>query len=137
MQCLKNYFYTDQFYKITEEGDQISMTGNTPYVYILHIYKGKKYHFVKPNESYKLEYPYKLLGLSVQFHKTFILPPDSFVIKGNEFTIPFLKWLCKHYLMITYKESPTITVIDEDACMMKGNSFCVNNTLKNDIKYII
>jgi len=136
MQWLKNLWFTHQYYKITEEGDQVSIFETVPYKYILHIEHGKKYHFIKPRESYKIECPYKVIGLSVHFNQTFILPPESFIITGNEFTEPVLKWMCKHYLWTTYVPKATFAVIDEHAVMRQGNSFSVNNTLEKDIKYI-
>ena len=57
MQWIRNWFYEHQFYKITAQGDQVSMMESTPYAYILHIQNrnGLKYHFIK--DSYTIDVP--------------------------------------------------------------------------------
>ena len=88
MQWLKNWWYNDQYYKITSEGEQRNMEDDVYFEYILHIHKSSKglqYHFINPGESYKIVNPYDVIGLSFTVHnKTYILSPHSFLIKGNE-----------------------------------------------------
>ena len=127
MQWLKNKWFTHQYYKITKEGDQISMMEDDPHSYILHIYNDGhiRYHFIKPGQSYKIEYPPKILGLSVTYDKVhYLLPTESFVIKGNEFTPIIQKWLCKHYLGIKPHVNGEFTLIDKDACIICCENFC-------------
>jgi len=135
MQWLKNKLFTHQYYKITNEGDQVSMMENVPYSYILHIYNDGhiRYHFIKPGQSYKIEYPPKILGLSVTYDKVhYLLPTESFVIKHNEFTPTIQKWLCKHYLGIKPQENGEFTIIDQDACILCCEKLFINNI--NNIK---
>lgn len=136
MQWIKNRVYRDQYYKITKEGDQKSMYDFGPYEYILHIHNDGilKYHFIK--EEYDLVYPYKVLGMNINFEdESYIVPAESFFIKGNElFTEPLTLWLCKHYLNISPRKKCTLTLIDEHANMYKCNCIVVDNNLKNDIK---
>jgi hypothetical protein len=42
MQWLKNWWYNDQYYKITSEGDQRSMEEDVPFDTILQIHKTTK-----------------------------------------------------------------------------------------------
>jgi hypothetical protein len=135
MQWLKNKLFTHQYYKITNEGDQVSMMENVPHSYILHIYNDGhlRYHFIKPGKSYKIEYPPKILGLSVTYDNVhYILPTESFVIKHNEFTPTIQKWLCKHYLYIKPHENGQFTMIDQDACIHCCETLFINNI--NNIK---
>jgi len=136
MQWIKNRVYRDQYYKITKEGDQKSMYDFGPYEYILHIYNdgSLKYHFIK--DDYAKIYPYKVLGMNINFDDdSYIVPAESFFIKGNElFTEPLTLWLCKHYLNIPPRKKCTLTLIDEHADMYKCNCIVVDNNLKNDIK---
>ena len=120
IQLFKNRWYKHQYYKITDEGDQMSMLENVPYSYILHIQSDRhvRYHFIKKGGSYELTYPPKILGLSVTYDDVqYILPTESFVIQDNEFTPIVQKWLCKHYLYIPPHEHGTFTIIDKDACI--------------------
>ena len=136
MQWLKNKLFTHQYYKITDNGDQVSMMENVKHDYILHIYNDGhiRYHFIKLGQSYKLEYPTKILGLSVMYNDiTYILPTESFVIKHNEFNSTIQKWLCKHYLYRKYGKAEW-TILDDTVMLHQGSCICVNNELKNDIK---
>ena len=136
MQWLKNWWYNDQYYKITSEGEQRNMEDDVFFEYILHIYKSSKglqYHFIKPGESYKIVNPYDVIGLSFTVHnKTYILSPHSFLIKGNEWNEIFIKWLCK-YLGIYYGQG-TIALLDRNIILYSGTYLKVMNELKNDIK---
>ena len=136
MQWLKNWWYNDQYYKITSEGEQRNMEDDVFFEYILHIYKSSKglqYHFIKPGESYKIVNPYDVIGLSFTVHnKTYILSPHSFLIKGNEWNEIFMKWLCK-YLGIYYGQG-TIALLDRNIILYSGTYLKVMNELKNDIK---
>ena len=136
MQWLKNKLFTHQYYKITKEGDQLSMFDPSPFEYILHIHKslkGLQYHFIKPGESYKIVNPYDVIGLSFTVHnKTYILSPHSFLIQGNEWNEIFMRWLCK-YLGIYYGQG-TIALLDRNIILYSGTYLKVMNELKNDIK---
>jgi hypothetical protein len=136
MQWFKNRWYTNQFYKITAEGKQLSMMSTEDYVYILHIQnKGTmKYHFITDN--YTLTCPYKVLGMSVNINnKDYILPPNDFLVKGNElFNETFTLWLCKHYLYITPINTCKVAILDENADFHFGSLMNVDNNIKNDIK---
>jgi hypothetical protein len=138
MQWIKNRVYRDQYYKITKEGDQTSVYDFGPYEYILHIHNNGTltYHFIKDQYDYVMVKPYKVLGMNVHFEKgSYLLPPESFFIKGNElFKETLTLWLCKHYLRIPPRKKCTLTVIDENADMYKCNYVVVDNNLKNDIK---
>ena len=128
MQWLKNKWFTHQYYKITKEGDQVSMMENISHVYILHIYNDGhiRYHFIKPGQSYKIKYPLKLLGLSVTYDMVhYILPTESFVIEHNDFNSTVQKWLCKHYLHIPPQDNGQFTIIDQDACISVCDNFKV------------
>jgi len=136
MQCIKNWWYTDQYYKITPEGDQRNMEDDVNFDTILHIHrspKGLQYHFINPGESYKIVHPYDVIGLSFTIHdKTYLLSPHSFLIQGNEWNEVFMKWLCK-YLGVSYGEG-TIALLDRNVTLYSGTYLKVNNELKNDIK---
>ena len=85
MQWFKNRWYKNQYYKITSDGTQVSMMDNCEYKYILHIQQNK-YHFIK--NEYTLTYPYKVLGMSVRIRdKEYIIPPNDFLVGGNELFI--------------------------------------------------
>ena len=134
MQWIKNQWYTDQFYKITKEGDQKSMYDESPFDYILHIHKGLHYHFLKPGDSYQIKHPYTVLGLSITLDdQCYVLPASSFLIQGNRLDHTFVRWLCKHYL---YRSPGKVewTVVDNQVQLHKGTEIHVNNELKNDIK---
>jgi hypothetical protein len=118
MQWLKNKCFTHQYYKITEDGSQVSMMENVPHSYVLHIYNDGhvRYHFIKLGQSYKLDYSTTILGLSVTYNNVpYLLPTESFAIQKNEFTPTIQKWLCKHYLHISPQENGKFTWIDQDA----------------------
>ena len=136
MQWLKNWWYNDQYYKITLNGEQLSMEYDDVFEYILHIHKSSKglqYHFIKPGESYKIVNPYDVIGLSFTVHnKTYILSPHSFLIQGNEWNDIFMRWLCK-YLGVPY-ENGTIALLDRNIILYSGTYLKVINELKNDIK---
>jgi hypothetical protein len=137
MQWLKNKWYTHQYYKITEDGDQVSIYDSQKAYYILHIQNEGQliYHFIVPRTSYVIQQPYDLLGLSIELKKSYILPPTQFMIKGNQLgSTVFMKWLCKHYLGISFREYWQIHCIDTDANLYSGNTLYVDNTLKKDIK---
>jgi hypothetical protein len=121
MQWIKNYLYKDQYYKITKEGDQRRL----------------QYHFIKPYDSYEIVVPYKVLGLSVYLNsKTYVIPPHSFFIQGNElFHETFFLWLCKHYLFIQPCQGTT-TIIDENIDIHTSSFLKVNNAFENDINVI-
>jgi len=135
MQWIKNKWYTDQYYKITKEGDQKSMYDASPFEYILHMHKDvvMKYHFLKPGDSYQIKHPYNVLGLSVTIDQCYVLPASSFLIQGNELGDTFLLWLCKHYLHIPPGKGEW-TILDTQVQLHKGMLIHVNNELKNDIK---
>ena len=133
MQWIKNWWYTDQYYKITKEGGQKSMYDESPFEYILHIHKGL-YHFLKPGDSYQIKHPYSVLGLSITIDDhCYVLPASSFLIKGNRLDDTFVRWLCKHYLKCAYGKHEW-TVVDTQVQLHKGTTLHVNNELKNDIK---
>ena len=70
-------------------------------------------------------------------NKSYIVPSESFFIKGNElFSEPLTLWLCKHYLHIKPQKC-TLTLIDENVDIYKCNYVVVNNNLKNDIKCLV
>jgi hypothetical protein len=137
MQWIKNWWYTDQYYKITKEGDQKSIYDSTPFEYILHMHKtdiGMQYHFLKPGDSYQIRLPYSVLGLSISINENcYVLQPSSFLIQGNELGDIFVAWLCKHYLNRKYGKAEW-TILDDTVMLHQGSSICVNNELKNDIK---
>jgi hypothetical protein len=137
MQWIRNWFYEHQFYKITAQGDQVSMMESVPYSYILHIQNknGLKYHFIQ--DSYTIEIPYEIIGLSVYIRDTaYILPPKEFILKGNElFTETLTLWLCKHYLYIPPSSESTLTLIDSNIDVHTCSKLIVQNNLQNDIKY--
>jgi hypothetical protein len=136
MQWFKNRWYTNQYYKITEDGTQVSMMDPCNYKYILHIQNKDtlKYHFITDN--YTLTCPYKILGMSVNIRNNeYILPPNSFLVKGNElFNKTFTLWLCKHYLYITPTNTCKVVILDENADIHFGSLINVDTNLKNDIK---
>ena len=136
MQWLKNWWYTDQYYKITSEGEQRNMEEDVPFETILHIHKspkGMQYHFINAGESYKIVNPYDVIGLSFTVNNnTYLLSPHSFLLEGNEWNKVFMKWLCR-YLGITYGEG-TIALLDRNITLYSGTYLKVNNDLKNDIK---
>jgi hypothetical protein len=138
IQWIRNWFYEHQFYKITAQGDQVSMMDSTPYAYILHIQRigcGLKYHFIK--DSYQLITPYEIVGMSIFINdKSYILPSNEFIVQGNElFTEPLTLWLCKHYLYIEPSSESTLTIIDENIDIHSCSNLIVQNNLQNDIKY--
>jgi len=129
-------FYTDQYYKITKEGEQKNMYDASPFDYILHMHKDvvMQYHFLKPGDSYQIKHPYTVLGLSVTIEdKCYVLPSSSFLIQGNELGDTFLLWLCKNYLHISPGKGEW-TIVDTQVQLHKGKFIHVNNELKNDIK---
>jgi len=136
MQRFRNWWYNDQYYKITKDGEQRSMWSNAKHESILHIHKspqGLQYHFIKPGESYKIVNPYDVIGLSFTVRdKTYLLSPHSFLIQGNEWDEVFMKWLCKH-LGIPF-EMGTIGLLDSNITLYNGHYLKVQNDLKNDIK---
>lgn len=134
MQWCKNKIYEDQYYKITKDGDQRSMMDGSPCEYILHIHKNNKtlqYHFIKPYHSYEIQTPYTVLGMAVHIHsKAYIIPADSFLIRGNElFNETFMLWMCKHYLYIKPCKSCVATIIDTDATIHSRTILVVENQL--------
>jgi hypothetical protein len=138
-QWIRNRLYKDQFYKITSEGDQVSMMDSTPHVSILHIHRasdGLKYHFI--THSYELVVPYEVIGMSVYIHDTsYILPAKEFVIQENDLFSPSLTlWLCKHYLYIEPTTECTLTLIDANINVHHCSRLVVQNNLQNDIKCI-
>jgi hypothetical protein len=135
MQWIKNWWYTDQYYKITKEGDQKSMYDASPFEYILHIHNNGSlnYHFLKPGDSYQLKHPYTVLGLSITLDQCYVLPASSFLIKGNRLDDTVVRWLCKQYLKCDYGTYEW-TVVDTQVQLHKGTEIHVNNELKNDIK---
>ena len=137
MQWIRNRLYENQFYKITAQGDQVSMMETIPYSYILHIQNrnGLKYHFI--TDSYTIEIPYEVIGLSVYIQGTaYILPPKEFILKGNDlFTESLTLWLCKHYLYIEPCRESMLTLIDSNIDVHTCSKLLVQNNLQNDIKY--
>jgi len=136
MQWIKNKWYTDQYYKITKEGDQKSMYDTSPFEYILHMHKTAKsmnYHFIKPGDSYQSIFPYSVLGLSFTLHEHCYVLPTSFLMKGNELGDTVMSWLCKHYLYVTPGKGEWC-VLDDKIQLHYGSIIHVNNDLKNDIK---
>jgi hypothetical protein len=78
---------------------------------------------------------YETLGLSIELSKSYELPAKQFIIKGNQLgSTVFIKWLCKHYLGISFHEYWKIHCIDAEANVYSGNTLYVENTLKKDIK---
>jgi len=137
MQWLYNQWYTHQYYKITEEGEQVSIYDSKKAHYILHIKNEGQlyYHFIVPGESYDIQVPYEVLGLSVELDRPYLLPFKQFMIKGNQIgSTVFMKWLCRYYLGISFREYWEVHCIDEDANIYSGNILYVENTLKKDIK---
>jgi hypothetical protein len=138
MQWLKNRWYQDQYYKITIDGNQVSMMDTCAFKYILHIQHKDttKYHFIV--NEYTLNSPYKVLGMSIRIGgKDYILPPNDFIVSGNElFNEIFTLWLCKHYLYISPHITCTVTILDENADMHTCSLLKVHNNLQNDIKCI-
>ena len=136
IQWFKNKVQEHQFYKITKDGDQVSMMETIPYAYILHIQNkdGLKYHFI--TDSYEVVVPYKAIGMSVYIQDTsYILPPQEFILEGNNlFNETLTLWLCKHYLYITPCETSKLTVIDENIEIHTCDILHVHNQLQNDIK---
>jgi hypothetical protein len=137
MQWFKNWWYQDQYYKITKEGEQKNIYDECSFEYILHMHKTEKamyYHFIKPGDSYQIKHPYSVIGLSITLNNFwYVLPAASFLIQGNELGETFMLWLCKHYLY----RSPAYgqwTVIDNQVNVYEGKTIHVNNELKNDIK---
>lgn len=130
-------YYTHQYYKITADGEQRSIYDSCKESYILHIHHDDhtiKYHFISGN--YEVIQPYKVLGLSIQIrNKTYLLPPQSFIIKDNVlFDRPLLRWLCIYYLGIMPADTCKITAIDDRANLYCGNCISVNKSLEKDIK---
>lgn len=137
MQSIKNWWYQDQYYKITKEGDQKSIYDSSPFEYILHMHKtskGMQYHFLKPGDSYQIRLPYSVLGLSISINDDcYVLQPSSFLIQGNNLGEIFTLWLCKHYLYRKHGKAEW-TILDDTVMLHQGTTICVNNELKNDIK---
>lgn len=137
MQSIKNWWYQDQYYKITKEGDQKSIYDSSPFEYILHMHKttkGMQYHFLKPGDSYQIHLPYSVLGLSITINEVcYVLQPSSFLIQGNDLGEIFVLWLCKHYLYRKHGKAEW-TILDNTVMLYQGSTICVNNELKNDIK---
>lgn len=136
MQWIKS---THQYYKITSEGEQKSIYDKCKESYILHIYNDHgvmKYHFIPPNGDYEMKSPYTVLGISIRIrNRTYLLPPSSFIWKGNVlFDRPLLRWLCIHYLGIMPADTCTVIAIDSDANLYSGERICVNTSLEKDIK---
>jgi len=138
MQWLYNKLYKHQFYKITKDGEQLSMLNNSEFEYILHIQNDGKltYHFMK--ENYSLIKPYSVLGMSVTIQNNqYVIPSEQFIVQDNElFTDTLTLWLCKHYLHIPPCNKCTITILDENADIQIAELLTVQNNLKNDIKCI-
>ena len=57
---------------------------------------------------------YKLLGIHVKVGSCEMnVAPDQFVVEGSTvFSVPFKRWLCRHYLHTPYA-AMTVTIIDE------------------------
>ena len=138
MQFIKNWWYTDQYYKIAADGTQVSIYDSSEYVYILHIYKsptGLRYRFIKPGQSYQssalsysifglsltIEHSYTLWGLSITTHRSHILPVKSFFIEGNTLDDTIVLWVCKHYLHVTPGKS-LWTIIDDQVRLHTGKT---------------
>jgi len=139
MQWLKNWWYNDQYYKITKEGNQKNIYDDSPFEYILHMHKtnkGMQYHFLKPGNSYEIKHPYHVLGLSITINnQCYVLPSYSFLIQGNELGDVFISWLCKHYLYIKHGQGQW-SIVDDNVTLHQGCAIFVNNELKNDIKLV-
>lgn len=137
MQWLYNKLYTHQYYKITEDGEQVSIYDSQKAHYILHIQNDSQlyYHFIIPGESYEIKVPYGVLGISVEIGKSYVLPYQQFMVRGNQIgNTVFMKWLCKYYLGIPFQQYWKIHCIDTDANLYSGHTLYVDNTLKKDIK---
>jgi len=130
---MKNWWYTDQYYKITKEGDQKSIYDSSPFEYILHMHKtakGMQYHFLKPGDSYQIRLPYSVLGLSITINEDcYVLQPSSFLIQGNNLGEIFVRWLCKHYLYRKHGKAEW-TILDDTVMLHQGSTIFVNNELK-------
>ena len=137
MQWFKNWWYQEQYYKITKEGDQKSIQDEGAFEFILHMRKNNKemhYHFIKPGDSYQIKHPYTAIGLSITIDGfCYVLPVSSFLIQGNRLGETFMLWLCKHYLYRTPMYGQWM-IVDKDVTIYQGTMIHVNNELKNDIK---
>jgi len=137
MQWVYNKLYTHQYYKITEDGEQVSIYDSKKAHYILHIQNDGElyYHFIIPGKSYEITTPYEVMGLSVEMGNSYLLPCKTFMIKGNEVgSTVFMKWLCRYHLGIRFQPYWRIHCIDMDANLYSGHTLYVDNTLKKDIK---
>lgn len=136
MQWLKNRLLTHQYYKITKDGDQLSIFDPSPFEYILHIehVNSLRYHFIK--DSYEINIPYRICGMSVTIYDIdYNIPPNDFVVEGNDlFCETLTLWLCKHYLNIYPTTQSYITIIDENMDIYMGASINIKKHLQNDIK---
>lgn len=142
MQFIKNWWYTNQYYKITSDGTQKSIYDSSEHVYILHIHKsptGLQYKFIKPGQSYQTKpLPYTIFGLSVTIehtsifglstHRSYILPVKSFLLEGNTLDDTIVLWLCKNYLHVTPGKS-LWTIIDDKVRLHTGKTIRFGDTI--------
>ena len=106
MQFIKNWWYTDQYYKITDDGTQKSMYDSSDYKCILRIHKsptGIQYRFIQLGQPYQTKsLPYTIFGLSVTIQqRSFVLPVKSFLLHENTLNETVALWLCKNYLYVS------------------------------------
>ena len=133
MQFIKNWWYTEQYYKIAADGTQLSMYDSSEYVCILHIYKsptGIQYKFIQPNQSYQTKpLPYSIFGLSITIqHRSYILPVKSFLLHGNTLNNTIVLWLCKNYLYVSPGES-TWNIIDDTVQLHTSKTIHFGDTI--------
>ena len=145
MQFIKNWWYTDQYYKISADGNQLSMYNSSEHVCILHIHKsptGIQYRFIKHGQSYQsstlsytifglsltIEHCYTIFGLSITTNRSHILPVKSFLLEGNTLDDTIVLWLCKNYLHVTPGKS-IWTIIDDKVCLHTGKTIHFGDTL--------
>jgi hypothetical protein len=138
MQFIKNWWYTDQYYKIMDDGTQKSIYDSSEYKCILHIHKsttGLHYRFIQPGQSYQtrplsytifglsltIEHAYTLWGVSITTHRSHILPVKSFLLEGNTLDDTIVLWLCKNYLHVTPGKS-LWTIIDDKVRLHTGKT---------------
>ena len=138
MQFIKNWWYTDQYYKIMDDGTQKSIYDSSEYKCILHIHKsptGLQYKFIQPGQTYQtrplsytifglsltIEHSYTLWGVSITTHRSHILPVKSFLLEGNTLDDTIVLWLCKNYLHVTPGKS-LWTIIDDKVRLHTGKT---------------
>lgn len=137
MQWIRHKYYTHQYYKITKDGEQVSLYDKREEDYIVHIHHDchmTQYHFIPPGGDYEMNVPYTVDGLSVRIrNQTYELPPASFIVQGNRlFDRSLLRWLCVYYLGIMPADTCTVSCrIKQDE--LSGTQLHVKTSLQKDI----